>query len=195
MKSEMIIEMRTYSRHQECKVRLGNTEQWLLSIAKVLHMATLSPLSLLLFSPLISGWSRRARQDLWFRQTEMPPGYKRSKQQNTNKIRYLNNNLMESRLRILRWLSLLLLSAGLVGWSHRIVEKAGWRPYLPNNHPNKVSLKNLPQQASFKKILQTFKRTMEIELRTLRWLSLLLLFEDFGLQSQNLAHFSWFRRP
>jgi len=146
-------------------------------------------LKLLLLSAGLVSWSRRARQDLWFRQTEMPPGYKRSKQQNANKIRHLNNLLMESRLRILRWLSLLLLSAGLVGWSHRIANKTGWRPYLPNNHPKNLSLKN------FKQIIQTFKRTMEIELRTLRWLSLLLLFEGFGWQSQNLAHFSWFRRP
>ena len=146
-------------------------------------------LRLLLLSAGLVGWSRKARQDLWFRQTEMPPGYKRSKLKNTNKITHFNTFLMESRLRIVRWLSLLLISAGLVGWWHRIAEKAGWRPYLPNNHPDKMRLIN------FKQILQTFKRTMGIELRIVRWLSLLLLFQDFRWQSQNLAHFSWFRRP
>jgi hypothetical protein len=146
-------------------------------------------LKLLLLSAGLVGWSRRARQDLWFRQTEMPPGFERSKLKNTNIKRYLNNNLMESRLRIIRWLSLLLLSAGLVGWSHRIADKAGWRPYLPNNHPNAFSLKNLKQ------ILQTYQRTMEIQLKTLRWLSLLLLSEGLRWESHNLAHFSWFRRP
>jgi hypothetical protein len=194
----MSIEMRTDSRHQESKVRLAGTELWLLGIAEVRQSVALSPLSLsplsrLLFASRLStlrlsGFSRRARQDLWFRHTEMPPGNKRSKQKNTNKIRHLINNLMESRLRILKWLSLLLLSAGLVGWSHRVADKTEWRPYLPNNHPKAFSLKNLKQ------ILQTYQRTMEIQLKTLRWLSLLLLSEGLRWEPHNLAHISWFRR-
>jgi len=101
---------------------------------------------------------------------------------------------MEIRLRILRWLSLLLLSAGLVGWSHRIAEKAGG-PYLAHDPPDIFKVKTLPLLANFKQILQTYQRTMEIQLKTLRWLSLLLLSEVLRWETHNLPHFSWFRRP
>jgi hypothetical protein len=89
----------------------------------------------------------------------------------------------------MRWLSLLLLSAGLVGWSHRKAQKAGWRLFLPHTHPHIFRLKN------FKQKLKTYQQTMENQVKTLRWLSLLLLSEGIPWQSQNLAHFSWFRRP
>ena len=135
-----------------------------------------------------TGWSRRARQGIWFRRCEMPPGNKKLKSADKNKIR-LNNILMELRLRILRWLSLLLLSAGLVGWSQRVSQRAlfRWRYRKPDCN-SIFSLRD------FKQVLQTFKRTVEIQLKIMHWLSLLLLSEGTTLQSQKLAHFSWFRR-
>jgi hypothetical protein len=112
------------------------------------------------------------------------------KKHNTNILKQLNNLLMESRLRILRWLSLLLLSAGLVGWSRGTPDGTLYRRLdLRQNHPKIFSLKNSKQQ------LQTFNRTMKIQLRIRRWLSLLLLSEGVQWQSHNLAHISWFRRP
>lgn len=135
-----------------------------------------------------AGWSRRARQDIWFRRCEMPPGNNKTEIKKYNKIR-INIIRMESRLRILRWLSLLLLSAGLVGWSQRVSQGAlfRWR-YKKQDYNSIFSLRD------FKQILQTFKRTVEIQLKIMHWISLLLLSEGTTLQSQNLAHFSWFRR-
>ena len=123
----MSIEMRADFRHQESKVRHAGTELWLLSIAEVRRSVALSPLSLLLFSPRLVGWSRRARQDLWFRQTEMPPGYTRSALQNNNRIRELNNLLMKLRLQILHWLSLHILSANKPGQLLAIVSASWFR--------------------------------------------------------------------
>ena len=143
---------------------------------------------LLLLPEGFTGWSRRARQDIWFRRCEMPPGYSKTEIKNNNRIR-INKILMESHLRILRWLSLLLLSAGLVGWSERVSQRVLFRwQYKKQNDNSIFSLRN------FKQIVQTYKRTMEIQLKILRWLSLLLLSEGLPQQSHNLAHFSWFRR-
>jgi hypothetical protein len=164
------------SRKQESRGRLACTEQ---SRSVALH-----PLA-----PLFGNWAYRARQDLWFRRSEIPPGYIKVKQETIYIIKKTNNKPMDSRLRIQRWLSLLLLSAGLVGWSQRIAQKAGWRQqYLRHKHPKIASLKN------FKQIIQTYLRTMENQLKIMRWLSLLMLSEGLRWELQNLAHFSWFRR-
>ena len=137
-----------------------------------------------------AGWPRRGRQDIRMRRSEMPPGYIEPKIQSNKIIKHLNGLQMNSRIRILRWLSLLLLSAGLVGWSQRIADKAGGRKfYLPQKNPDSFSLK------IFDQIKQTYQRTMEIQLNTMRWLSLLMLSEGLRWELQNLAHFSWFRRP
>lgn len=138
----------------------------------------------------LADWRRRARQDIRIRRSEIPPGYIKSKLRSNKIIKHLNSLQMNSRIRVLRWLSLLLLSAGLVGWSQRIADKAGGRkPYLPQKHPDIFNLGN------FNQIIQTYQRTMEIQLKTMRWLSLLMLSEGLRWELQNLAHFSWFRRP
>jgi hypothetical protein len=164
------------SRKQESRGSLARTEQS--------RSVALRP-----YAPLFNNWLRKDRQDIWFRKSEMPPGDKKAKQENTYTIKKLNNKPMDSRLRIIRWLSLLLLSAGLVSWSQRIAQKEGWRQqYLRHKHPKIASLKN------FKQIIQTYLRTMENQLKIMRWLSLLMLSEGLRWELQNLAHFSWFRR-
>lgn len=147
-------------------------------------------LSLLLLSAGLVGWSRKARQDIWFRRCEMPPGYKRKKPYNNNRIRELNKIPMESRLRILRWLSLLLLSAGFVGWSKRAWRTSGF-PWL---HKKTIG-NSLFKWKSEKQKIKIYKRTMKLQLQMMRWLSLLLLSEGFRWESDSLSHFAWFRRP
>ena len=148
-------------------------------------------LSLLLLSAGIAAGTRMHKAYQCFRRRCKPIKV----QKETRQITHIQTDQkMEIRLRILRWLSLLLLSAGLVGWSHRIAEKAGG-PYLAHDPPDIYKVKNLPLLANFKQILQTYQRTMEIQLKTLRWLSLLLLSEVLRWEPHNLAHFSWFRRP
>jgi len=147
-------------------------------------------LSLLLLSAGLGSWSRQTLYTVGYRQSEISKGNIKLIQYSKNMNRQVNNILTGSRLRILRWLSLLLLSAGLVGWSRRITQNAWFRrPYLQPDCHKIFSLKNIKQ------ILQTFQRTMEIQLKIMRWLSLLLLSEGLRWEPDNLAHFSWFRRP
>jgi len=147
-------------------------------------------LSLLLLSAGLVGWAHKARQDTWFRRCEMPPGYKRSKSYTNNRIRQLKNILMKSRLRIVRWLSLLLLSAGLVGWSQREPQKGWFR--RPDKNPDKHILFKWKET---KQKIKIYNRTMKLQLQIMRWLSLLLLSEGLRWELDNLSHFAWFRRP
>ena len=124
----------------------------------------------------------------WFRRCEMPPGSKRLK--SANRIRQMNILLMRTRLRILRWLSLLPLPAGMVRESGRELNKERFRkPDAWFETPKMCSLKNIRQ------IIQKFNRSLKIQLMILHWLCLLQLSQNSGWQIHNLAHFSWFRRP
>ena len=146
-------------------------------------------LRLLLLSAGAAGWRRRARQDLWFRQTKIQHERIKLKIHNNNRIRELNDKIMESRLRILQWLSLLLLSAGLVGWRRSVmrntrVRQPQWPPGIPKTDELKFLIKHKRKK----------KRTMESPLLILRRLGLLQMQDFHPWELQNLAHFSGFRR-
>ena len=96
---------------------------------------------------------------------------------------------MESRIRIIRWLSLLLLSAGMAARS-RMIARYRWfrRPDDPDQYYNKIKLKNI------QRINQLNRLTMKIRIRMLQWLSLLQLSASPGFQSRKLSHFAMFRR-
>jgi hypothetical protein len=177
---------------RKVKLKLSNTHRIRIFKNELMesHLQIIQWLSLLFLSAGFIGWSRKARQDNWFRRCEMPPGKIKFKIPNTHKIRHLQNEIMDSRLRILRWLSLLLLSAGLVSWSQRMSVWALFRrPKMIRFNNNQLSLKFLKQS------IQTSKRTMVLQLKILHWLSLLLLSESLRWQSQNMAYFSGFQQP
>jgi hypothetical protein len=147
-------------------------------------------LRLLLLSAGAAGWRRRARQDLRFRQYKIQHKRIKLKIHNSNRIRELNDKIMESRLRILQWLSLLLLSAGLVGWCRSVMRNTRYRrPQWPPGIHKSDELKFLIKHKRKK------KRTMESPLLILRRLGLLQMQDFHPWELQNLAYFSGFRRP
>ncbi len=153
-------------------------------------------LRMLLLPAGFAGWKRKAAHDAWFRRSEMPPGYSlpgqlnTKRKQNNHRIRKLNSSTMESRLRIVRWLSFLLLPAGLVGWLRKLSSETGFRrSYLQHHFKRKNRLKYLKQH------ILIYKRTMETQLQLMHWLSLLQLSECNRGGPDKLSHFSWFRRP
>jgi len=92
---------------------------------------------------------------------------------------------MTIRLRILRWLSLLLLSAGIAaGTRKRIANPWFRRRCKPIEGHRKTKYINQ---------LQT-EQKMEIRLRLLKWLSMLLLSAGIAAGSGIRATYLWFRR-
>ena len=91
---------------------------------------------------------------------------------------------MESRIRILRWLSLLLLSAGIAARSRMLF----WRPDDTEQYFKKKKLKEIQRTNKLKRL------TMKIRIRLLHWLSLLQLSACLGCQLGVLSHFALFRR-
>ncbi|MEI8049308.1 MAG: hypothetical protein WCI92_18145 [Bacteroidota bacterium] len=96
---------------------------------------------------------------------------------------------MEIRLRLLRWLSLLLLSAGIAAGS-RMRETYRWfrRRCFHGCFYNKPKLNHILQTYQLKRL------SMKIRIRLLRWLNLLQLSACLGCRSPELAHFAIFRR-
>ena len=96
---------------------------------------------------------------------------------------------MESRLRIIRWLRLLLLSVGMSARS-RMLSRYGWfwRPDDPDHYFNKtISKKRQPTN-------QLKRLTMKIRIRLLRWLSLLQFPAYPGSQAFKQSQYALFRR-
>ena len=95
---------------------------------------------------------------------------------------------MESRLRIIRWLRLLLLSAGMAARSRMLSQcRWFWRPDDPDHYYKTTKLKIRNQN-------KQLKRTMKIRLQILRWLSLLQFPAlPFG-QECKLSQYALFRR-
>lgn len=144
-------------------------------------------LRLLLLPAGIAGRWRHTTQDTWFRQCEMPPGNIKSKLPDCNKIKQINITKMESRLRILHWLSLLLLSAGLAGGPCGRSPDA-W--FLRHRQLNRRKLRRKRKQESQYSSNPTMKRNLKI----LRWLSLHTLSANRARQLQAIASASWFRQ-
>lgn len=146
-------------------------------------------LRLLLLSAGVAGWRRRARQDLWFRHRRRNYRKIKLKTDNNSLINHLQNNIMESRLRILHWLSLLMLSAGFAGQSRGVMRNSRyrriqWPPGIPQTHELKFLIKHKRKK----------KRKMESPSLILRRLGLLQP-EDFHPWTQmSPAHFSGFIR-
>ena len=96
---------------------------------------------------------------------------------------------MESRLRIIRWLRLLLLSAGLAARS-RMLSRVQWfwRPDDPEPYFKKTTIKKRERTWQLKRL------TMKIRLQILRWLSLLQFPACPGGQACKLSQYALFRR-
>jgi hypothetical protein len=96
---------------------------------------------------------------------------------------------MESRIKLIKWLSLLLLSAGISG-GPGFMPRFRWfrRPVDPDHHHKRKKLKDIDRKKQMAK-------TTKIRLETLRWLSLLELSVCLGGRSDRLLYFSLFRRP
>ena len=96
---------------------------------------------------------------------------------------------MESRIRILRWLSLLLLSAGMTARS-RILSRYRWfrRKEYEDHHCKKKKIKNILQSNQIK------QQKMKIRIRLLQWLSLLQLSACRLIRSRAPSQFVMFRR-
>ena len=143
-------------------------------------------LSLLLLSAGIAARSRMLSTYRWFRRHHNPYHYcKKTKQPSIQQT----NRTMKIRLRLLRWLSLLLLSAGIAAGS-RMLSTYRWfrRQYYLDHYHKKPKLKSLLQTYQLKRL------TMKIRIRLLRWLNLLQLSACPGCRSSGLSHFALFRR-
>jgi hypothetical protein len=94
---------------------------------------------------------------------------------------------MESRIKLIKWLRLLLLSAGITG-GPGILHRFRWcrRAAYPDHHHKRKKLKNIDRNKQMTK-------TTKIRLETLRWLSLLELSVCPGSRSGTLSHFALFR--
>jgi hypothetical protein len=136
------------------------------------------------------GWPPWTRHERKFRRWEVLNKNKKMNLHNRNTLKPAINLLIESRLRILRWLSMLLLSAGLAGWWHRIAEKARFR----HSRLRQYSLATFSRKHG-SEILKAIDQSMGTQLRILHWLSLLLLSEGIHWQASYLEHFSWFLNP
>ena len=139
-------------------------------------------LSLLLLSAGIAAGTRMRIACQWFRRRCKP-------KEDNRETKYINqlptDKKMEIRLRLLRWLSLLLLSAGIAaGTRVRIANLRLRRRCKPIEDYNETKHINL---------IQTDQK-MEIRLRLLRWLSLLLLSAGIAAGSGIRATYRWLRR-
>jgi hypothetical protein len=96
---------------------------------------------------------------------------------------------MESRIRIIRWLSLLLLSAGMAARAH-LLSRYRWfrRPEYPDHYFKKKKTKDIQRTNQLTRI------TMKIRIHLLQWLSLLQLPVCLGGQSRKPSHFALIRR-
>jgi hypothetical protein len=96
---------------------------------------------------------------------------------------------MEIRLRLLKWLSLLLLSAGVAAGSRmRLSYRWLRRKYNLDHYYKKTKLKYILSSYQLKQL------SMKIRIRLLRWINLLQLSACLGCRSPELAHFALFRR-
>ena len=101
----------------------------------------------------------------------------------------MKTGILNIRLRLLRWLSLLLLSAGIAARS-QLVTRYRWfrRPHEPDLYYRKIKLKKIQASNQLKRL------TMKIRIRLLRWLNLLQLSACLGGQMRELSHTAFFRR-
>jgi len=95
---------------------------------------------------------------------------------------------MESRLRIIRWLRLLLLSAGIVTKSRMLMTIRWFSP--PNDLDHYLEKTKLKNRQRIKRLL----KTMKIRLQILRWLSLTQFPACLGGQVVKLSQYALFRR-
>ena len=130
---------------------------------------------------------RHTMQDTWFRRCEMPPGKLKPNLQNTSKTNPINSIKMESRIRILHWLRLLLLSAGLAAGP------CGRSPDMWFMRHRQIISRKLKRKRKQETQYST-NLTMKRNLKILRWLSLHTLSANRLLQLQAMAYASWFRR-
>ena len=142
-------------------------------------------LSLLLLSAGIAAGTRMRIARKWFRKRCKPI-------ENQAKTKYKHHlqtdQKMEIRLRLLRWLSLLLLSAGIAAGSgvratYRWLRRRCYHGFFYN----KPRLNHILQTYQLKRL------TMKIRIRLLRWLNLLQLSACLGCRSPELSHFALFR--
>jgi hypothetical protein len=96
---------------------------------------------------------------------------------------------MGSRIKIIEWLSLLLLSAGIAARSQLAAHRSCFRRADdPGLCFEKIKINNIQGTRNLKRI------TMKIRIRLLHWLNLLQLSACAGWQSDRLSHFALFRR-
>ncbi len=143
-------------------------------------------LSLLLLSAGIAAGSRMHKAYQCFRRRYKPIKV----QKETKHITHIQTDQkMEIRLRLLRWLSLLLLSAGIAAGSgiratYRWLRRRCYHGFFYN----KPRLNHILQTYQLKRL------TMKIRIRLLRWLNLLQLSACLGCRDPELSHFALFRR-
>jgi len=96
---------------------------------------------------------------------------------------------METHLRIIRWLRLLLLSTGLTARSRMLSRcRWVWRTDDPDHYFKKTVIRKRLQTNQLRRL------TMKIRIRLLRWLSLLQFPAYPGDQACKLLQYALFRR-
>jgi hypothetical protein len=109
------------------------------------------------------------------------------KQKRIQVLKYFTNTTMESHLRILRWLSLLLLSAGLA-----VGPPGGTLYEWFLRHRQIISRKIKRKRLKETNYIKTL--TMKLRLQILHWLSLHILSTDKSGQLLAIVSASWFRQ-
>jgi len=151
-----------------------------------IRLRLLKWLSLLLLSAGIAAGTRKRIANLWFHLRCKPL-------KNYSGTKYINQlqteQKMEIRLRLLKWLSMFLLSAGIAAGSgiratYRWFRRRCYHGYFYNK----------PKQNHILQTYQLKRLTMKIRIRLLRWLNLLQLSACLGCRLPELSHFALFRR-
>ena len=152
------------------------------------HVQTSQWLSLPEFSSGRTGWLQQSRYAGWFRRCVKLLSTGILKPQRKFIIKYLKNIIMKLRIRILQWLSLLLIPQVLASWMQK------------NFHSNwfrrcEISLKNFRLKLHTNhRMRQINSILIKLRIWILRWLSLLLLAAGFAAWEQAGSQKTWFRR-
>lgn len=96
---------------------------------------------------------------------------------------------METNLRIILWLRILLLATGMTARSRMLSRfRRRWRPDDPGHYFKKTAYRKSLQTNQLKRL------TMKIQIRRLRWLSLLQFPAYLGDQACKLSQYALFRQ-